>query len=238
MTFDYDCDVYLEPAPQSGAWNMAVDAALLARYLSGSRAAFRLYEWSEPTLSVGHFQQDREEIPAELADLPCVRRLSGGGAILHDRELTYSCVVPARHPLAHQPLRLYDAMHARIIAILTEFGVSARLRGAEQARPGGPFLCFARGDERDIVFGEHKIVGSAQRRRKGGVLQHGSLLLERSPFAPEFPGLNDLASPSHRIKRDDLYQRLASELPRELGVRFKMADVSALMSSEAQDSEH
>lgn len=231
MTFEYDCDVYLEPVAGSGEWNMAVDAALLAGYLAGTRTALRLYEWAEPTLSIGHFQQDREDVPDELAQLPRVRRLSGGGAILHDRELTYSCVVPAGHPLARQPLQLYDAMHARIISLLAEFGVAARLRGAEQARPGGPFLCFARGDERDIVLGEHKIVGSAQRRRKGGVLQHGSLLLQRSPLAPEFPGINDLVASEQPVPRDELLRRLADELPRVLGVRFARADVAALMST-------
>src|SRR5262249_39204661 len=57
----------------------------------------------------------------------------------------------------------------------------------------GAFLCFGRGDLRDVVLKGHKIVGSAQRRRRGGILQHGSVLLRRSDHAPQFPGLLDLA---------------------------------------------
>ena len=63
-----------------------------------------------------------------------------------------------------------------------------------------PFLCFSRGDARDIVLGQHKVLGSAQRRRRGAVLQHGSLLLALSEFAPEFPGLRELTSFERSIR--------------------------------------
>ena len=65
---------------------------------------------------------------------------------------------------------------------------------SDQPGQGQPFLCFSRGDSRDILLNGHKIVGSAQRRRKGAVLQHGSILLRASEFASEFPGIADLAA--------------------------------------------
>src|SRR5688500_9559950 len=83
--------------PASGAWNMAVDEALLESAATGSVATLRFYEWHEPTLSLGYFQPaaDREQHAASRA-CPLVRRASGGGAIVHDRELTYSLAWPLR----------------------------------------------------------------------------------------------------------------------------------------------
>src|SRR5688500_20216584 len=90
------------PAP--GAWNMAVDEALLESAALENRCTLRFYRWSEPTLSLGYFQryEDRRQHAASLS-CACVRRASGGGAILHDHELTYSLAVPPTHPLARSP---------------------------------------------------------------------------------------------------------------------------------------
>jgi lipoate-protein ligase A len=71
----------------------------------------------------------------------------------------------------------------------------------------GEFLCFGRGDAFDVVLGGHKVLGSAQRRRKGAILQHGSLVLRRSSFAPQFPGIADLADFS--LSESALAERLA-----------------------------
>lgn len=178
-------------SPQSGQWNMDKDAALLERGVAGN-AALRFYGWNEPTVSLGHFQATQSQaVPERLRGLPVVRRLSGGGAILHHHELTYSCVLPAAHPLSKQPSRLYDLAHEAIIRVLAQSGIAARMRG-DAAFEDQSFLCFARGDARDIVIGQHKIVGSAQRRRQGAILQHGSLLLRASEWTPEFPGIQEL----------------------------------------------
>lgn len=177
----------------SGSWNMALDEWLLTRALQDGWTVLRFYRWSVPTLSLGYFQaRQAPEFPTAIQNLPRVRRLSGGGAILHDRELTYSFVVPPGHPLASTPVELYRRMHTAIIAGLAEQGISACLRGAEQADRNGAFLCFLRGDQQDVLIGPHKILGSAQRRRKGAILQHGSLLLESSPHAPNVPGIAEL----------------------------------------------
>lgn len=170
---------------------MAIDAELL-RAATAGQAALRFYQWSAPTVTLGYFQaRGRVEVPRRFVELDCVERLSGGGAILHDRELTYSLALPATHTDAHNPSTYYDAVHAAIIEVLAKSGISARLRG-DDAFADQSFLCYLRGDARDILIGNHKIVGSAQRRRQGAVLQHGSILLRQSPQTPEFPGILEL----------------------------------------------
>jgi lipoate-protein ligase A len=175
--------------------NMAIDEVLLESAIRAGTATLRIYRWNEPTVSLGYFQpHDDPIIGQRFEGLPVVRRLSGGGAILHDHETTYSVVYPPGHDFGDNPSRLYDAVHASVVQLLNSMGVPARLRGAPLA--DHPFLCFGRGDARDVVVGASKVMGSAQRRRSGGVLQHGALLLRRSPWAEEFAGLSDLAAVS------------------------------------------
>jgi len=174
---------------------MGVDQWMLERAVAGEEACVRWYRWSGPTVSLGHFQTGLPvEVAGRFAGLPVVRRLSGGGAILHHHELTYALSLPATHPWAGEPRQLYDRVHGEIVQVLNRHGLPVTPRGDSQPDRGGEFLCFSRGDSFDLVWQGHKVLGSAQRRRKGAVLQHGSLLLRRSPHAPEFPGLAELAS--------------------------------------------
>lgn len=183
----------VEDAPRSGAWNMSVDAVLLESALQNGICTLRWYAWEEPTLSLGYFQSPNDSlIDQRFADLPVVRRLSGGGAILHDRELTYSCALCPEHPLAKDPSSLYSSIHAAIVATLQTHGIEIAARGENDRGLDSNFLCFSRGDANDLVIRGHKVLGSAQRRRRGAVLQHGALLLERSPLAREYPGITDL----------------------------------------------
>jgi lipoate-protein ligase A len=186
----------LRHGPARGAWNMAVDETLWQGIQVRSAACLRLYRWSEPTVSLGYFQKHSDR-NMHLPSLSCavVRRLTGGGAILHDAELTYSIVLPGTHPLAVHRDELYRAVHSSLIEALQRLGVSARLCDAadKTATDREPFLCFQRRSPGDVLLGRAKICGSAQRRRKGAVLQHGSLLWRASPAAPELPGVADLA---------------------------------------------
>ncbi len=186
--------VLIEPAPCSGSWNMAVDEVLLEASAANGSSALRIYEWDQATVSLGYFQSSEDpSLETRFPKLAKVRRLSGGGAILHHHEVTYSITIADGHPLAASPGVLYEEVHRRVIALLADWGVRVGLRGEAIKFAAEPFLCFSRGDARDIVFGRHKVMGSAQRRRRGAVLQHGSLLLAQSEFAPEFPGLFELA---------------------------------------------
>ena len=185
--------------PTAGAWNMAVDEALLESAIAGGPATLRFYSWQEPTLSLGYFQAmaDREQHAASRG-CPVVRRSSGGGAILHDRELTYSIALPlAAVRSSAAANELYDTVHETLVEALAGLGVTAKLYRRDEtecaardgSKVGEPFLCFQRRACGDVLCGEAKICGSAQRRRRGALLQHGSVLLARSRFAPELPGL-------------------------------------------------
>jgi lipoyl(octanoyl) transferase len=210
------CRVVIETEPQSGVRNMAIDEALLEAAHDQGECTVRWYRWNTATVSLGYFQAESGALAnPELSGLPLVRRLTGGGAILHHHEWTYSCAVPAAHPLAQSPSQVYDLAHGRIIAALADRGVSsASPRGTKNPAAEAAFLCFGRGDPRDIVLCGHKIVGSAQRRRRGTVLQHGSLLLRRSEYAPQFSGVLDLA-PATAIDSD-----FVSKLGESIGAIF------------------
>jgi lipoyl(octanoyl) transferase len=177
---------------------MAMDEALLDAVANDpSMAVVRTYEWSIPTLSLGYFQR-MEDVAADprWASVPIVRRPTGGGALWHDLEVTYAVVIPGTHPASRPSRLLYQIVHEAIAERLRSFGIPAARRGGgseEMAGGNRPFLCFTDRDEQDIVLRNTKVVGSAQRRRGGAVLQHGSLLLGRSRMTPELLGLNDLA---------------------------------------------
>jgi lipoate-protein ligase A len=192
----------LEHREGSGAWHMAADQALLdAVDREPSAAVFRTYIWSEPTLSLGYFQPIAEaRADRRWEGMPIVRRPSGGGALWHERELTYAVVVPRTHVLARHPSDLYRALHEAVAAWLRDQGWPAMRRSTITGSParesassaGRPFLCFLDRDPEDVVVAGTKIVGSAQRRRPRAVLQHGSILRARSAVTPEIPGLADL----------------------------------------------
>ena len=173
-----------------------MDQAMLEYAAATQQAILRIYQWSKPTISLGYFQdfEGLVEFP-ELKTLDCVRRVTGGGAILHDRELTYSIAIPAEnHHKGHSAI-LYRAVHQAIIEWLQGFGFSANLwKEVNQELDGSypkeeSFLCFERRSEVDIVVDNRKIVGSAQRRTSNGLLQHGSLLMESSSWLPQLKGL-------------------------------------------------
>ena len=172
---------------------MALDEAALETAIADGLALVRIYRWVEPTISLGYFQKEEDfRQLGELSRLPAVRRLSGGGAILHDQEWTYSVVLPPSHALLADPLQIYELVHAAVIDVVQSAGAACNMRGKPLDLPEEPFLCFGRGDPRDVVVGSDKILGSAQRRRRGAILQHGSLLMSKSSLTGNMPGLHDL----------------------------------------------
>ncbi|MES1213148.1 MAG: lipoate--protein ligase family protein [Singulisphaera sp.] len=185
----------VETAAAPGDWNMAVDAALLESVAAHGVPCLRFYAWSVPTVSLGYFQnyKDRESHVASLS-CPIVRRSTGGGAIVHDREVTYSLVIPAEHSRAAHPPDLYQLVHRALVEALAEWQLTATIcPGAEKRPPADePFLCFQRRSCGDVLLGAAKIAGSAQRRRRGAILQHGSVLFEKSAAAPELFGISEV----------------------------------------------
>lgn len=190
---------------------MAVDESLLESAISQKFCSLRWYRWNEPTISLGYFQRNNtDEQNDTWKNLPRVRRLSGGGAILHHHELTYSFSVPASHPLSKSLPELYPIIHQPIIDVLAKNNLQVEFRGTTFTSKSEPFLCFGRGDKRDLVHQGQKILGSAQRRRKGAVVQHGSLLLVTSEYAPHFPGLLNQTDQT-KLYQDTFMSKLTQE---------------------------
>lgn len=207
--------------PAGGAENMALDEALAAESARRDRPLVRVAAWQPTTLSLGAFQRLADALARpEVAGFPVVRRPSGGGAILHGSDLTVAVAVPRGHPLAATPRSLYDAVHESLVEELVARGVAARLSpGASSpdapeadATPEGRFFCFDRRSEGDVVVdgpgadgSDRKILGSAQRRLEGAVLQHGSLLLDANPDAGDgarHPGLRELGGGGMELAGD------------------------------------
>ncbi len=168
---------------RDGASNMAVDSAILAAVARGDQPpTLRLYGWDPFCLSLGYGQRTRDVDPDALAarawDL--LRRPTGGKAILHGDELTYSLSLPLDHPLAADDVvESYRRISVGLLRALALLGLDAdpprqseRLRGVDL----GP-VCFEMPSHYEISVGGRKLIGSAQLRRKGALLQHGTLPL-------------------------------------------------------------
>ncbi|MHC4698688.1 MAG: lipoate--protein ligase family protein [Planctomycetota bacterium] len=174
----------LNDPPLDGPTNMARDEALLVRVGEfESPPTLRLYQWDPPTISLGYFQPyaDYEALPPPAGRLAVVRRTTGGGAILHDLELTYSLILPTNHVLlSNGANRLYEFAHDAVIAGLDLLGVSATRCGEsdDSSAARGPFFCFQRRHSYDVLLKHNKIAGSAQRRTREAILQHGSIILD------------------------------------------------------------
>jgi len=172
-----------------GPTNMATDEALLESALAGV-ATLRFYGWSEPTLSLGYFQSHTIRLADPLlAELPFVRRPSGGDTLVQHHELTYALALP-RTWLGGRPWLV--RMHENIREGLASFGVAAHLfEPVGLSQPQGP-LCFHHCTPGDLMIGQAKVVGSALRKRRGALLQHGGILLARSHYTPTLPGIREL----------------------------------------------
>jgi lipoate-protein ligase A len=181
------------------AFNMGLDEALLES--DESPPTLRFYSWSPETLSLGYFQRIAD-VPGATAALPgqrkpvVVRRITGGGAIHHVNELTYSITAPLAHRVYQCPLgESYARVHAAIQRALAELGVDASMRGEAKLTSDreGTGMCFHHSTELDLVWLGRKGVGSAQRRKRGRVLHHGSIKLGTSPLEGEIATVREIA---------------------------------------------
>ncbi len=212
------------------ATNMAVDQAILNAVSQSGIPVLRFYQWVEPTLSLGYFQGLASRSDHCQSDqIRCVRRTTGGGAIVHDRELTYSISMPVPAGQAGPRSALYQQTHAAIASALACFGVHAvpfRLTGtgARSESDNSHFLCFQRRTPEDLIVSGYKVLGSAQRKSRTAVLQHGSLLMHASEYAPQLPGVSDLLSVP--ITADDLIPGIVANLSECLGVDWQAGHLS------------
>ena len=179
-------------ASASGAVNMARDEAMLHTAAERGIGSLRFYTWDEPTLSLGYFQPAAERRP----DIPSwVRRSTGGAAIVHDpsHEITYSLALPPGQDWQPTDESWLCRMHYFIRDVLKPMGVTAKAVVCGEEQKLGPILCFRHQTAGDLTCNGSKVAGSAQRKWKGALLQHGSILLGRSPLAPTLPGIAELS---------------------------------------------
>jgi lipoate-protein ligase A len=176
--------------PAGGVWNMAVDEAILLHiHQFHTRPTLRLYAWSPPCLSLGYAQPANDIDFSRLATSGwhIVRRPTGGRAILHTDELTYSVIASADEPrLSGSVLESYQRLSRALLASLKLLGVDATSEdkantdgnqsGENGVNPPNP-VCFEVPSHYEITAGGQKLVGSAQARKKEGILQHGSIPL-------------------------------------------------------------
>ncbi len=168
--------------PARGAWNMAVDEAILEHIGRGaSLPTLRLYAWDPACLSLGQAQSiaDVDRLRLQTRGWEVVRRLTGGRAILHTDELTYSVSGSADEPvLAGSVLESYNRLAQALLLAVRNLGLPVEMKEAAQRNTSqnNP-VCFEVPSSYEITVGGKKLIGSAQARKKEGVLQHGSLPL-------------------------------------------------------------
>jgi len=245
--------------PARGAWNMAVDEAILGTAGSGrSLPTLRLYSWQPPCLSLGYAQPfadvDLERLNARGWEV--VRRATGGRAILHTDELTYSVTAPLDHPLmqgtileSYQRLARALVAGASALGIVVEMAESVPAIGAAKGA-----VCFEVPSAYEIVSGGKKLIGSAQARKREGVLQHGSFPLTgdltRITQALFFSDEQARAAAAAKLLRrattaesvlgravawETAAQALVESFQRELGIRLERGELSGEEFARAED---
>ena len=182
----------------NGFMNMAIDEAIMIAHREGLVSpTIRFYQWSPPAVSLGYFQDLKKEIDIDACQdmgVDIVRRPTGGKAVLHDKELTYSFVIKEDHPLVNDSiLETYKKISGGIIKGLSCLGVKAELVPVREKlkndslnkekiskilHPDIKSICFSVPSQYEVQVNGKKIVGSAQVRKGGIVLQHGSLLIK------------------------------------------------------------
>lgn len=203
----------------SGSYAMASDELLLELAEKGI-CAVRFYTWAEPTVSLGYFQSASLLANSkELKTLPWVRRATGGEALVHHHELTYALGLPLI--IAGQKSTLWqEKMHLIIQKALLLLGVSLpEINLPEQRNDPSNLLCFHHHAPQDLIINRHKVVGSAQRKKKRGVIQHGGILLAQSIYTPSLPGILELSG--IKLCPEELSSIIVNECRDALGWAFK-----------------
>ncbi|MBN1586838.1 MAG: lipoate--protein ligase family protein [Candidatus Omnitrophica bacterium] len=208
---------------RSGQENMALDEALWLSYKEEPAGpVLRFYQWSSSTLTLGRLQklEDVNEEACRQYGVSALRRPTGGGEVLHERDLTFSLVLPVEgNALPKGILASYRFLHQALAAGLRNFGLETRIFEPETARraKGGPEPCFTSWSRHDLVAEFGKVLGGAQRRGGGVLLHQGTLQLwpARIPVQELLSRKIDDAAP--RVQRGpDLSEEEFKALPRVL----------------------
>ena len=201
----------IQSPPARGSWNMAVDEAILEKIASGGNLpTLRLYAWEPACLSLGYAQPWRDVNIEELKNLEwdIVRRPTGGRAILHKDELTYAAIASVSEPrLQGSVIESYKYLSKALLRALEQLGASAQAaelnKPANDQRTHNP-VCFEVPSNYEITVEGKKLIGSAQARRKEGILQHGSL-----PLFGDITDISTVLSFSNTKEKSEASQRLS-----------------------------
>lgn len=207
--------------PGDATHNMAVDGALLAL---ATTPTLRIYGWQPHAVSLGYFQSiaDFQDLPH---DTVIVRRSTGGGAIHHGDELTFSLAFDESR-LPGDIAQSYVVLHDAIVRGLEHVGVVCRRAsgGVQPAARPSDRWCFRTPVDGDLITDRGKLLGSAQRRTRAGdgnrnarILHHGSLVLQRPSHTPFVAAVAD-QTPITGVLRKELRSALAAELAKVLGL--------------------
>lgn len=230
----------------SGFMNMAIDEAIMIVHREGLvPPTIRFYQWSPAAVSLGYFQELEKEININACQgmgIDIVRRPTGGKAVLHDKELTYSFVIRENHPLVNDSiLETYKKISGGIIRGLSYLGIKAVLvplreklnntlssneNKSEIHHSDIKSICFSVPSQYEVQVEGKKIVGSAQVRKKEIVLQHGSLLIELEKDKL-FSVFN---FPSAQIREKNKIRFKATSLEEILKKKINFSELSEILS--------
>lgn len=172
---------FLDSGFHDAATNMAIDETLLNWHSEGKiPPIIRFYGWERPSLSIGHFQDEQKTINFDQVrqhNCHFVRRLTGGSAVLHDHEVTYSIIVNEKHEkIPHNIDEAYYVLADGLLKSYQKLGIDATFaRPTQELNHQRSAVCFETPAIYEILANNKKISGNAQTRKKGVLLQHGSL---------------------------------------------------------------
>lgn len=194
--------LFINSGTHTPSYNMALDEYLLDREASGSkRPILRFYKWDPPGLSIGYFQKTRGRINRnglQQHGIRLVRRLTGGLAVLHDDELTYSVILPEDYPgMPESVVGAYRVLSSGLLEGFRALHLHAELAIPERkSQKSHSPVCFEEASWYELVVEGRKAAGSSQTRRRGMILQHGSI-----PMSVDDKELFDCFSyPSERVR--------------------------------------
>jgi lipoyl(octanoyl) transferase len=204
---------FLHTGQQDTALNMAIDEAILLHHIQGKvPPTLRVFQWKQPSITLGRFQSIEREILLDVCQqrhVLLVRRPTGGRAVYHRDELTYSIVIGKRNGVPSGIVPAYAYLAQGLLAALQLLGVQAEISD-ERVHKNPSAACFASSTQADLTSGGYKLVGSAQVWKDESLLQQGSLPIDDR--APEFFEMLRFPSAEARADALALYREKATPL--------------------------
>ncbi|MCG1537771.1 lipoate--protein ligase family protein [Staphylococcus epidermidis] len=258
---------FINTGSKNPYYNMAMDEALLNFVSRGEiDPVIRFYTWNPATLSIGYFQRLQKEIDIDKVKekgYGLVRRQTGGRGVLHDKELTYSVIVPESHP--NMPSTVTEAYKIISQGLLegfknlgfeTYFAIPRSKEERDKLKQPRSSVCFDAPSWYELVVEGRKIAGSAQTRQKGVILQHGSILQDididdlfdmfkfknerlkakmKENFVQKAVAINDISN--QHITLNEMENAFAAGFKKGLNIDFKPLELTEKQLEEVQELE-